>query len=287
MKRITFECETITPMFLFGADGKIPELRAPSIKGILRFWWRAIHGDLSLEEMRTREAIIFGGTEPKTRKSSFTIRIEDAPKLIETKKISPTPHNGDKGAKPAIKKGTKFTILFLVRETPFSDAILIQNLFLLTSILGALGNRSRRGFGAFKILNSNGIYNKEALLRIIHSINPNFDLKKSYKNREYPWIVDFEFGKKPLEKPMYYIGKQTHLVKDAERKKTGNVKTYENFIGKSNRFASPVFVSVIENKEGNILPIITQLYTANPMAKDHYRKAGLNLQVELMNKILQ
>jgi len=38
MKQITFECETVTPMFLAGADGKTPELRAPSIKEALRFY---------------------------------------------------------------------------------------------------------------------------------------------------------------------------------------------------------------------------------------------------------
>lgn len=35
MNTITFKCETVTPMFMAGADGKEPELRAPSIKGVL------------------------------------------------------------------------------------------------------------------------------------------------------------------------------------------------------------------------------------------------------------
>ncbi|OPX29474.1 MAG: type III-B CRISPR module RAMP protein Cmr1 [Candidatus Omnitrophica bacterium 4484_171] len=48
MKTITFECETITPMFLAGADGRTPELRPPSIKGAMRFWWRAMNGHLPL-----------------------------------------------------------------------------------------------------------------------------------------------------------------------------------------------------------------------------------------------
>ncbi len=43
MRSITFECETITPMFLACADGKTPELRPPSIKGLMRFWWRAMN----------------------------------------------------------------------------------------------------------------------------------------------------------------------------------------------------------------------------------------------------
>jgi len=76
MKTITFECETITPMFLSGADGKTPELRPPSIKGALRFWWRAMNGHLSLSDLKKKESEIFGGTNPATR-SNVIIRIEN------------------------------------------------------------------------------------------------------------------------------------------------------------------------------------------------------------------
>ncbi len=53
MKTIEFECETITPMFLAGADGKTPELRPPSIKGLMRFWWRAMNGHLPLNNLKS------------------------------------------------------------------------------------------------------------------------------------------------------------------------------------------------------------------------------------------
>lgn len=49
METLTFTCKIITPMFLAGADGQTPELRAASIKGALRFWWRACHGHLKLD----------------------------------------------------------------------------------------------------------------------------------------------------------------------------------------------------------------------------------------------
>ncbi|SHO81241.1 CRISPR-associated RAMP Cmr1 [hydrothermal vent metagenome] len=52
MEKIVFECETITPIFMYGADATIPELRPASIKGVMRFWWRAIHGDLKLDELK-------------------------------------------------------------------------------------------------------------------------------------------------------------------------------------------------------------------------------------------
>ncbi|HHM20795.1 MAG TPA: type III-B CRISPR module RAMP protein Cmr1, partial [Bacteroidetes bacterium] len=90
MEKITFTCETITPMFIAGADGKTPELRAPGIKGALRFWWRAVNGHLSLKELKKREAEIFGGTDP-ARRSRVVVRVLEKSK--EKIKISNTPHH--------------------------------------------------------------------------------------------------------------------------------------------------------------------------------------------------
>ena len=72
MHTITFTCETITPMFLSGANQDVPELRPPSIKGALRFWWRAMNGDKP--NMRDLETEIFGGAgDNKAVRSSFQI----------------------------------------------------------------------------------------------------------------------------------------------------------------------------------------------------------------------
>lgn len=76
-----FTCEVITPMFLAGADGSTPELRPASIKGAMRFWWRAMNGGLvrkdeqgrwDYSELKKRESEIFGGT---SQRSSFSIDV--------------------------------------------------------------------------------------------------------------------------------------------------------------------------------------------------------------------
>ncbi len=74
-KTISFECETITPMFLSGADGRTPELRPPSIKGMMRFWWRALHGHLAIEKLKEKEAEIFGASDEKIGRSKFSIQV--------------------------------------------------------------------------------------------------------------------------------------------------------------------------------------------------------------------
>jgi CRISPR-associated protein Cmr1 len=105
MEKVTFEVETITPMFLAGNDQKkvkvpgrhqkfnstppsntddyswqkVVELRASSIRGLMRYWQRAIVGSLATtntERMRLikqAEKEIFGTTE---HGSAIQIRIE-------------------------------------------------------------------------------------------------------------------------------------------------------------------------------------------------------------------
>lgn len=44
MQILEAEYEIVTPMFIGGAaQHEQPELRPPSIKGALRFWWRALY----------------------------------------------------------------------------------------------------------------------------------------------------------------------------------------------------------------------------------------------------
>lgn len=63
MQSVRIRLEVITPMFMAGANSKTPELRAPSIKGMMRFWWRAVKGIDDPKELRKEEEKIFGGTE--------------------------------------------------------------------------------------------------------------------------------------------------------------------------------------------------------------------------------
>ena len=60
-ERLTYKCRLVTPMFMGGADGRTAELRPPSIKGVLRFWWRALHAADGVAAMREKEKELFGG----------------------------------------------------------------------------------------------------------------------------------------------------------------------------------------------------------------------------------
>jgi CRISPR-associated protein Cmr1 len=79
MDRETFKVEIVTPCFLGGARGTA-EWRSASIRGQLRWWFRAVGGTQwrgDLDHVRREEARLFGSTD---RRSLLRLRIVDSPK---------------------------------------------------------------------------------------------------------------------------------------------------------------------------------------------------------------
>src|SRR6266700_4736348 len=80
MKQITFTLRTLTPLFLAGADQTTAELRAPTFRGLMRYWYRALIGGMvganerSLSQVMEAETAIFGATDTR---STVAIRIFD------------------------------------------------------------------------------------------------------------------------------------------------------------------------------------------------------------------
>jgi len=83
MKTATFHLELITPCFCGGAEPeKQAEIRAPSIRGQLRWWFRTLGGFKSLAPMsfRDQEALIFGSTAgDQGRAGKLIVRIKNGP----------------------------------------------------------------------------------------------------------------------------------------------------------------------------------------------------------------
>lgn len=170
MAELTLECETVTPLFLGGADPRgAPELRPPSLRGALRYWFRALLAEMDLAGLRQREAAVFGSQE---RLSPLGIRLSFA-KPPQTAKWDP-PHwppgsaagkgqvNGlvylgfafrglhGQPARQAIDVGWRFQVRLFVRH----DDVLRQALAAFWALLyaGGLGSRTRRGFGTIRVV---------------------------------------------------------------------------------------------------------------------------------------
>ena len=297
MEKIVFTCESVTPMFMYGADGTTPELRPASIKGIMRFWWRAINGNLSLEELKKQENEIFGSTN---KKSSFIIYpieiIEDEDYLI-----SLTPHHNEKycsesdenkncfykndvclKAKKRQGKMYKFNIKMNIKEVKgesnkiIFDENKLKNLFILITHLGGFGQRNRRGFGSIKISSIETKTSVNEIEDLIKSLNNQFRYRiKKKKYEQYPYIRKIEIGRKydSFQNLLETIGKASH-----------DSKCGKALFKNNDRLASPVYVSVIKVSEDDYRPIITTLNCASEKYIDI--KEMLNRQKQFKEAIL-
>lgn len=170
-------CELLTPAFIGGSDARSAELRVPSIKGALRFWWRAFHGDLPINKLKESEAEIFGGTGKRHGQSQVIISMGNSclQSSMTNFPFHPiTVHKNNRSFKINILeylaygtyewkkgKGNEFIREYLEPGT-FQLKLLYSNqywhdiktAFTLLANFGGLGSRSRNGFGSFTIKGS-------------------------------------------------------------------------------------------------------------------------------------
>jgi CRISPR-associated protein Cmr1 len=188
MNQLEFECEVLTPLFLGGAQTRVkPELRSPSLRGALRYWYRAILGGSALmaagsggdqlKALKDYEARVFG-TQEKGSPVAVTVRSATQPKIgafqkdraIRMPDGSFQPSGKDyllwsmaASRRPDtprylpnreyIEAGTKFAIA--LREWHDDNVTRLKKasaaLWLLAN-LGAVGGRANRGAGSFQAL---------------------------------------------------------------------------------------------------------------------------------------
>jgi len=183
MKTETFHLELITPCFCGGAEPeKQAEIRAPSIRGQLRWWFRTLGGFKSLAPMpvRDQEALIFGSTAgDEGRAGKLVLRITGPqPKSTPSNAddlgaemntplgyaLFPLrPFDDKDGKRGKFSEHTRFSISVTWRgsHSYWPD---IQALVAVWGHLGALGFRSRRTVGALQLI-SPAVGLKNALAR--------------------------------------------------------------------------------------------------------------------------
>lgn len=299
MHKITFECETITPMFLSGADGSTPELRPPSIKGALRFWWRAMNGHLPLKTLKEREGEIFGGTDNGGKRSRVIIRIPHEANL-NTSVSELVPH------KPFMKQNAfqpkqSFKVILGISgviSTKGKDIFGMEQLsalFQLTCIFGGFGKRVRRGMGSVKVINGLDdsqdkpiqVYPNPSIMQIhalINQLTPHYIMAggsihyaKQGNQLGYGTLQQVEIGESKSN-ILRIISNTTH---DFHSQENPPFK-YNASIGHAfrGRFASPIYVSVLEGNKAIICTL-----NAAPEPKPS-RDVSPLLQKEFKERIL-
>jgi len=173
---IEAEFTVTTPMFLAGADQKKAELRIPSLKGALRFWWRALaweRMDGDLGKIRRAEERLFGSSETGQSRILITLKSNAQPRTIQPPNIL---QDGGRVVGEGVRylgygvleafgsknKGTKagqliraclqspfnFSVHFRLKQLAEDELELLLDAIRALGLFGGLGARSRRGFGS-------------------------------------------------------------------------------------------------------------------------------------------
>lgn len=175
----------VTPMFIGDAEQKASGISPASVKGALRFWWRALnwprvyksmaHSESdALKRLHEEESELFGSSAENGKAASFTLRV-DSEKLKSTLKDCAHPQfskytaarymsYGLMEAFSSKNKGTSAGTLwrdcineeqdFTVNITSYdSVGVALQVPLIVMGLLGGLGSRVSRGLGSIALQN--------------------------------------------------------------------------------------------------------------------------------------
>ena len=186
------EFEIVTPMFIGDGDQQARSIRSASVKGALRFWWRALNwgrclnqqqGDtrLALNQLHREESRLFGAAA-KTQEVSgvsqtvggqglFSLKIsqQEAPKpLSGWSPSSGTQYLLGQGlwnfktklSRPPLQPGARFQLQLSARLpiTPSEESAWqqLEQAVMAFGLLGGLGTRARKGLGSISLLRISG-----------------------------------------------------------------------------------------------------------------------------------
>jgi CRISPR-associated protein Cmr1 len=182
MQKISATYRVTTPMFLGGAEQQA-ELRLPSFKGTLRFWWRALAWERvkDASRLRNEEAALFGSSDEHVGQSKVLVRL-DRMATIPTVLCPPEQlKDGNQvvgsgarylgyGVMEAFASRNKntvegqltrscfaapftFSVNMLLKQSikPEQTLELVQALKVL-GLVGSLGSKSRKGYGSLTLL---------------------------------------------------------------------------------------------------------------------------------------
>lgn len=193
--RATFDVEFVTPCFLGGAAAGSAEWRAASIRGQLRWWYRAVSANRcqsNMSKLRELETSVWGSSD---RRSSVIVRTSRLPpSSVEHKAVSFQSHREGSGKEsisgqaylgygPVVyaKEGKQFqnSRSFIQPQTR-ADFSLIRTHGSFSeeerqalncwACFGGIGARSRRGWGSLKVTTSEGSFKLQSIDELITTL---------------------------------------------------------------------------------------------------------------------
>ncbi len=179
MEVLKIPLETVTPVFSGVEPRKDPEIRPPSIRGALRYWYRAalggVIGDQEVARLSALESALFGAADEQSGASAVVLRLaafkpSSAPQANTFSRLC----GADGGQKPKYPglaylwfsaRGSKefaertawqgsFDLTLQIRPGVPESAQKLKEAYLALWLwlnLGALGSRARRGAGCLAV----------------------------------------------------------------------------------------------------------------------------------------
>jgi len=268
LETINFKLKVITYLAMSGADQNEVEWRSQSVKGLMRWWFRAARGE------KEEEKRIFGHGGDKANASFFKIRCYPLKikkeNIEESKRSWENLRGGEKylgysiklADRKAIKPDTDFylEIKFYPLSTPEDKdkKIILSSLWLAVN-LGNFGTRARRGLGSFEICEPLQVEDFKELKFV-----KNNQIKEWYKQNLLCIATLFENN---LGFEVYYTAKSLADIGEEYREYRENFPRDERRIfglpikGVNEkrfglkRFASPLIIKAL--REGTLLTLYT------------------------------
>lgn len=178
--QITATYAIVTPMFLGDAEQNATSIRPSSVKGALRFWWRALNWTrfrqatscdaAALILLHDEEARLFGGLGEQGGQGKFLLRVKLKGSKLNTQLTKTETSSGHQYLlgqglyhfangvlRNAIVGGQLEVILRFRPKTATADCTSISQALFALGLFGGLGSHARKGFGSLAIQQLSGI----------------------------------------------------------------------------------------------------------------------------------
>lgn len=280
MAEIALSLQAVGPVFLHGAEpGGATEWRAASVRGQLRFWLRAIEGarvGSDLNALWSAESAVFGSTG---RGSVVTVRCREGSGVWRGKE-KPVPHSKGFTDTAILEDSSLWLTLSTRLGVRFPD--LARDALATWLLLGGVGKRSRRMFGALAVAGTKTDAVADDLLWWKSSIQSADDLISAAKGH-FQRVLGDESKYKAIPVPAYptlhpkhswvLIGRETFgSAEDANKALFGLLRSdpfRDNPVFSSvqgGRRASPL-IAQVRQVNGDLVPVLTAMRSASHSAK--------------------
>lgn len=270
-----YDVRLISDMLMHGArPDEEAELRETAIKGVLRYFWRALNGETARNkrDLLVKESRLFGGTDPKL-KSPLSLKIEQEETSMYRRVYLPHKTESNQNRpKPALRAGGTFQLELRIPSYMSQKKLEeYKNYLELTMLLGSFGQRARRGFGSIQV----GVYEDETafLNEVTKRLEycgkkverQNNSLYLGKQNRVNPPTIERIYvGRKESE--MNDILKTIHHATH-EHNARGDLG-YVNF-RPFRKWSSPLWCTIKKVQDGYI-PVVTELISEETGKRKHY-----------------